>query len=122
MALNYVKYELILVSAVTGCVSFSASTFLVGFAISILSSGVGLKICVITAVIKKLLVSIQKNKEKTKKKTEKKNYKIVFSAKNNLNTIEILISNVLISSNNESGCRSSRNEYEFLLVNDALKE
>ena len=75
----------------------------------------------ITAIIKKLLVSIQKKNKQTKK-TEKKNYKIVFSAKNNLNTIEVLISNVLISSNNKSSCRSSRNEYEFLLVNDTLKQ
>ena len=51
--LNYNEHFLILVSAVTGCVSISAFPSLVGIPIVITSSAVGLKICVITAAIKK---------------------------------------------------------------------
>ena len=51
--LNYIENFLILVSAVTGCVSISAFPSLVGIPIVITSSAVGLKICVITAAIKK---------------------------------------------------------------------
>ena len=51
--LNYIEHFLILVSAVTGCVSISAFPSLVGIPIVITSSAVGLKICVITAAIKK---------------------------------------------------------------------
>ena len=51
--LNYIEHFLISVSAVTGCVSISAFPSLVGIPIVITSSAVGLKICVITAAIKK---------------------------------------------------------------------
>ena len=51
--LNYIEHFLILGSAVTGCVSISAFPSLVGIPIVITSSAVGLKICVITAAIKK---------------------------------------------------------------------
>ena len=51
--LNYIEHFLILVSAVTGCVSISDFPSLVGIPIVITSSAVGLKICVITAAIKK---------------------------------------------------------------------
>ena len=51
--LNYIEHFLILGSAVTGCVSISAFSSLVGIPIVITSSAVGLKICVITAAIKK---------------------------------------------------------------------
>ena len=51
--LNYIEHFLILGSAVTGCVSISAFPSLVGIPIVITGSAVGLKICVITAAIKK---------------------------------------------------------------------
>ena len=51
--LNYIEHFLILGSAVTGCVSISAFPSVVGIPIVITSSAVGLKICVITAAIKK---------------------------------------------------------------------
>ena len=51
--LNYVEHLLILASAVTGCVSISAFASLFCFPVGITSSAVGLKICAITAGIKK---------------------------------------------------------------------
>ena len=46
--LNYIEQWLILVSAITGCISISAFSSLFGIPISIPSSAAGLKICVIT--------------------------------------------------------------------------
>ena len=51
--LNYIENLLILLSTVSGCVSVSAFATLVGIPIEITSSAIGLKICVITAAIKK---------------------------------------------------------------------
>ena len=51
--LNYIENLLILLSTVSGCVSVSAFAPLVGIPIEITSSAIGLKICVITAAIKK---------------------------------------------------------------------
>ena len=51
MASNYIEQFLILVSAITGCVSISAFASLVGIPIGIASSAIGLNICAITAVI-----------------------------------------------------------------------
>ena len=56
--LNYIEYFLILDSAITGCVSISAFASLVGTPIGITSSAIGLKICAITAGIKKVEVNI----------------------------------------------------------------
>ena len=50
--LNYTEHLLILISTVTGCVSISDFASLVGIPIGIMSSTIGLKICVITAGIK----------------------------------------------------------------------
>ena len=50
--LNYIKHLLIAIFTITGCVSISAFTSLVGIPIGITSSAIGLKICVITARIK----------------------------------------------------------------------
>ena len=50
---NYTEHFLILGSAVTGCISISAFTSLVGIPIGITISAIGLKICAITAAIKK---------------------------------------------------------------------
>ena len=50
--LNYIEHLLIAISTITGCVSISAFTSGVGIPIAVTSSAIGLKICVITAVIK----------------------------------------------------------------------
>ena len=52
IVLNYTEHLLILISTVTGCVSISDFASLVGIPIGIMSSTIGLKICVITAGIK----------------------------------------------------------------------
>ena len=60
--LNYIEHFLILGSTVTGSVSISVFASLVGIPIGITSSAIGLKICVITAAIKKYKVIVQKRK------------------------------------------------------------
>ena len=60
--LNYIEHFLILGSTVTGCVSISVFTSLVGIPIGIASSAIGLKIFVITAAIKKYKLIIRKRK------------------------------------------------------------
>ena len=60
--LNYIEHFLILGSTVTGCVSISVFTSLVGIPIGIASSAIGLKIFVITAAIKKYKLIIRKSK------------------------------------------------------------
>ena len=62
--LNYIEYSLILISTVTGCVSISAFASLAGTLIGITSSAVELKICVLTAGIKKYKSIIKKKKKK----------------------------------------------------------
>ena len=68
----------------------SAFASIVGIAIGITSSVVGLKYFVITAVIKKYKSIIKKKK--------KKHDKLVLSAKSKSNSIEVLISKALIDS------------------------
>ena len=51
--LNYIDHFLILASTITECISVSAIVSLLGIPIGIASSAVILKICVITAGIKK---------------------------------------------------------------------
>ena len=88
--LNYIKHWLILASVVTGCISISAFASLLGIPIEITSSAMGLKICVITAGIKKYRSMIKK---------EKKNHdKIELLAKTKLSSIDVLISNALTDS------------------------
>ena len=60
---HYIQVSLILISTITGYVSISAFASLVDIPIGISSSVVGLKMCVITAAIKKYK-SIIKKKEK----------------------------------------------------------
>ena len=62
-ALNYIEHLLIAISTVSGCLSISAFVSLVGISIGITSSSVGLKICVITARVKKYK-SLRKKKKK----------------------------------------------------------
>ena len=97
--LNYIEQLLILISMIIGCISVSGFASLVGILIGIKISAIGLKICVITAGIKKYKSIIQKKK--------KKHGKIVLLAKYKLNRIEVLISNALIHSN------ISHNEFVF---------
>ena len=77
--LNYIENLLILISIVTGFVSISAFDSVVGILEGIMISAVGLKICVITAVIKKSGSIIEKNK--------KKDGKILLLVKSKLNII-----------------------------------
>ena len=60
MALNYMEQSLILVSAITGCVSVSANVSLICIFISIASFAVGLKICAIPKGIKKSIIKKHK--------------------------------------------------------------
>ena len=61
--LNYIEHFLILSSTITGCISISDFASLVCINIGITSSATGLKICAITAAIKKYEKKI-KNKIK----------------------------------------------------------
>ena len=110
--LNYIEHLLILIATLPGCVSISAFASLVGITMGITSSAIGLKICVITAGIKKYMSII--------KKKEKKHDKIVLLAKYKLNSIEVLISKALIDSKNEWRKNEWMNElkefYEMLYI------
>ena len=79
---------------------------MIAISIGITSSAMGLKICAITAGIKKYKSIIKKKK--------KKHDKIVLLAKSKLNSIEVLISKALIDSNISHD--------EFVLINNVLKE
>ena len=100
--LNYIHHSLVSNSTITGCVSIT----LVGISIGIASSTIGLKICVITAGIKKYKSII--------KKKRRKNNKIVLLAKSKLNSIEVLIFEALTDLN--------ISQDEFILMNNVLKE
>ena len=103
--LNYIEHFLILGSTITGCVSISAFASLVGIPIGIASSTIGLKICVITAGIKKYKSIIKKKK--------KKHDKIVLLAKSKLNSIEVLISKTLMD--------SVIDHNKFVFISDVLR-
>ena len=79
--LNYIEHLLILVSTVSGCVSISAFAYVVGILLGITSSVLELKICLITAGIKRCRSVIQKKKRKQDK--------IVLLAKSKLNSIKV---------------------------------
>ena len=100
----YIEHFLMLASTTTVWTSIFAFTSLIGTLIGIRSSAIGLKICAITAGIKKYESIIKK----------KKHDKIVSLAKSKLNGIEVLISKALIDLN------ISRDE--FVLINNVLKE
>ena len=104
--LNYIEHFVILGSAITGCVSISVFVSLVCVTIRITSSAIGLKICAITARIKKYK-SMMKGKKK-------KHDKMVLLAKSKLNSIEVLISKALIN--------SVISLDKFVLINNVLKE
>ena len=104
--LNYVEHLLIITSTVTGCVSISAFASLVCVFVGITSSAIGIKICAITAGIKKYKSIIRKKK--------KKHDEIVLLGKDKLNTLEVLISKVLIN--------SYISHDEFVSVNNISRE
>ena len=86
--MNYIDHSLIVISTITECVFISAFASLFGIPIGIGSFTIGLKICLITAGIKKYKSIIKKNK--------KKEDKTLSLAKSKLNTVEVLISKALI--------------------------
>ena len=104
--LNYIEHFFIIASVITECVSISTFASLLGILIGITSSAIGLKICAITAGIKKYKSIIKKKK--------KKHDKIVLLAKSMLNSIEVLIYKALI--------HSVISQNEFVLINNVLKE
>ena len=104
--LNYVEHLLVLISAVTGCVSISGFASLFYVPVGIKSSAVGIKICAITSGIKKYHPIV---KEKKKKKHDK----TVLLGKEKLNTIEVLISRALIV--------SYISHDEFVSVNNVIR-
>ena len=61
--LNCIEHLLILVSAVTGCVSISAFASLLCIAIGIASSAVGLRTCMLTAAIKIISQKLRKREK-----------------------------------------------------------
>ena len=87
---RHVDHLLVLVSTVTGCVSISAFASLICVPVGIRSSAIGTKMCVITAGIKRYKSII--------KKKNKKHDQTVFSRKDKLNSIKVLISKALIDS------------------------
>ena len=105
--LNHIDHFLILASAGTGCVSISAFASLVAIPIGITSSAEGIKICAITAGIKKL-------KSIIRKKMKKKHAKIALLRKYKLNAIEVLISKALMD--------SYISHDEFVSINNVLRE
>ena len=96
----------ILVSTVTSCVSISVFASLVDIPVGITGSVVGINICAIIAGIKKYKPIIKKKK--------KKHDKAVFSGKDKLHTIEVLVSKSLID--------SYINHCKFVSVNTVLRE
>ena len=66
IVLNYIE-KLILVSAGTGWVWVSGFGSLIGIPVGTASASVGLRVCVIAAIIKKYKIVIKKEKEKHKK-------------------------------------------------------
>ena len=76
--LNYIEHFLILVSKIIGCIQISAFATLLGIPIGITSSSIELKICAITAGIKKYNSIIKKKKTK--------HDKLVLLAKSKLNS------------------------------------
>ena len=88
--LNYIEHFLISTSTITGCISVSTFASSISIPVGVASSAIGLKICAITAGIKKYKSII--------KKEEKNHDKIVLLAKSKLNSLEVLISKAFIDS------------------------
>ena len=104
--LNYIECFIILVFAITQCISISGFDSLLDIHIEITSSATRLKICAITAVIKMYSSVIKKNIIK--------HDKVVLFSKSKLNNIEVLISKTLINSNISHDV--------FVLANNVFKD
>ena len=104
--LIYIDRSLIVISTISGCVSISAFASLFGISIGITSSVIELKVCAITAGIKKCKSMIKKRK--------KKHDKMVLLGKSKLSSIEVIVSLTLIDSNIIHD--------ELILINNVLKE
>ena len=102
--LNYIEHFLSIGYTMARCISIFAFASLLGIPIGITSSSVGLKICAITAGIKKYNLIIKK----------KKHNKIVLLAKSKLNSIEVRISKALID--------SVITHDEFVVINNVLNK
>ena len=102
--LNCIECSLILAYTSTGCISISVFAPLTGIPLGITSSVIGLKICALTAGIKKYNSIIKK----------KKHDKIVLLTKSELNNIEVLTSKASID--------SVISHEEFVLIHNFLKE
>ena len=61
--LSYIEHFFILASTITGCISISTFTSLIGILIEIMSSTIRVKICAIAAWIKKYKSIIKRNKK-----------------------------------------------------------
>ena len=101
--LNNIELILIWASAITGCISISTCTFLLGIPIRIRFSAIGLKFCAIAAGVKNY-TSIIKKKEP---------WSISTVRKTKLVSIEVLIAKALTESN--------ISQDEFVLENNVLK-
>ena len=88
ITLNYIEHFLTLPSTITECISVSAFASMIGIPIRTTRSAIGLKVCAITAGVKKYKSIIKKKKKKHDKK--------VLLVKSKLNRIEVLISKALI--------------------------
>ena len=97
---------LILASTFTSCVSIFSFASLVCVPVDITNSAVRIKICAITAGIKRYKSIIKKKK--------KKYDKIMLLGQYTLNTIEVVVSKALIDSHIIHD--------EFVLVNNVLRE
>ena len=71
--LNYIQHFLILASIITGCISISAFSSLVGIPIEIMSFAILLKICARNARIKKYMLIIKKQDKKKQEKEARQN-------------------------------------------------
>ena len=106
ITLNYIKHFLILASTATRCISISPFASLVGISIGITSYTIGLKMCAITAEIKKY--------KAITKKIKKKHDNIVLFTKSKLDTIGVLICKALLD--------SVIIHDKFVSINNVLKE
>ena len=110
IALNYIEKLLIVVSDITGFVSISVFLALfIDILIVTEISSVGLKVCTITSAIEEYKFNYSKIG-----KTRKNSIVTIKSNTINLNTIKVMLCNVLTDWN--------INLYEFVLLKDILKE
>ena len=103
---SYIEHFFILASTITGSISVFPIASLIGIPIGIAISAMELKICAITAGIRKCKSIITKKK--------KKHDKIVLLSKSKLNSMEVLTSKALTDSVISRG--------EFILIKNVQKE